>query len=37
MDYSYATAVSILKSFVSLIMLFSANAFAKKVRGQSII
>lgn len=37
MDYSYATAASILKSVVSLVMLFSANAFAKKVRGQSII
>lgn len=37
MDYSYATAVSILKSCVSLIMLFSANFVAKKVRGQSII
>ena len=37
MDYSYATAVSILKSCVSLIMLFSANVFAKKVRGQSIV
>ena len=37
MDYSYATTVSILKSCVSLVMLFSANFIAKRVRGQSII
>lgn len=37
MDYSYATAVSILKSGVSILLLFTTNAFAKKFRGESII
>ena len=37
MDYSYATAVSIFKSAVSIVLLFLTNAFAKKVRGTSII
>ena len=36
-DYSYATAVGILKSFVSITLLVSANAIAKKVRGNSIL
>lgn len=36
-DYSFATAVSIMKSAVSIILLFSVNAISKKVRGQSII
>lgn len=36
-DYSYATAVGILKSFVSIALLVSANAIAKKVRGNSLL
>jgi putative aldouronate transport system permease protein len=36
-DYSYATAVGILKSVISLTLLFSVNALAKRVRGRSII
>ena len=35
-DYSYATAVGILKSFVSIILLTIANLLAKRVRGASI-
>lgn len=37
MDYSYATAISIMKSVVSIILLFGINTFAKKVRGESIV
>ena len=36
-DYSFATAVGIFKSVVSIVLLFGTNAFAKKVRGNSII
>jgi len=36
-DYSYATAVGILKSFVSITLLVIANTIAKKVRGESIM
>ncbi|MBE5867218.1 MAG: sugar ABC transporter permease [Lachnospiraceae bacterium] len=36
-DYSYATTVGILKSFVSIILLVAANTVAKKVRGESIM
>lgn len=36
-DYSYSTAVGIMKTFVSLVLLFSANAASKKLRGQSMI
>lgn len=36
-DYSYATAVGILKSVISVSMLFIANAIAKRVRGTSIV
>lgn len=36
-DYSYATTVGILKSIVSIFLLFSANGIAKKIRGASII
>lgn len=36
-DYSYATAVGILKSIVSISLLFASNALARKVRGNSII
>ncbi len=36
-DYSYSTAVGIIKTFVSLVLLFSANAASKKLRGQSMI
>jgi putative aldouronate transport system permease protein len=36
-DYSYATAVGIFKSFISIVLLFLTNYIAKKVRGVSII
>lgn len=36
-DYSYATAVGLLKSLISISMLGIANAVAKKVRGTSIV
>ena len=36
-DYSYATAVGITKSVISIAMLFIANYVAKKIRGSSII
>lgn len=36
-DYSFATAMGMLKSLISVTLLFSANAFAKKVRGTSIV
>ena len=35
-DYSYATAVGIFKSLVSIVLLFSVNFAAKKIRGQGI-
>jgi len=37
MDYSYATAVGILKSGVSITLLFLTNTLAKKVRGEAIV
>ncbi len=37
MDYSYATAVGILQSVVSILLLFVTNTFAKKVRGNTIV
>ena len=37
MDYSYATAVGIFKSVISITLLFGTNALAKKVRGDAII
>lgn len=36
-NYSYAIAAGILKSFISIALLFIANTTAKKVRGESII
>ena len=36
-DYSYATAIGIFKSTISVIMLFIANTVAKLVRGQGIV
>ena len=36
-DYSYAIAVGILKSVISISLLFIANTTAKKVRGNSIV
>lgn len=36
-DYSFATAIGIAKSFVSITLLFTVNALAKKIRGASII
>jgi ABC-type polysaccharide transport system permease subunit len=36
-DYSYATAVGIFKSVISVVLLFTTNWIAKKARGTSII
>ncbi len=36
-DYSFATAAGIIKSMISIVLLFGTNAIAKKVRGTSII
>jgi ABC-type polysaccharide transport system permease subunit len=36
-NYSFATAVGIMKTFVSVILLFSVNTLAKRIRGESII
>jgi ABC-type polysaccharide transport system permease subunit len=36
-DYSYATAVGIFKSVISIALLFSTNYLAKRFRGESII
>lgn len=36
-DYSYAIAAGIMKSFISITLLFMANFTAKKVRGESIL
>ena len=35
-DYSYSVAIGILKTVVSILLLFSVNGISKKVRGQSI-
>jgi ABC-type polysaccharide transport system permease subunit len=37
LDYSYATAVGIFKSTISITLLFITNNFAKHVRGEAII
>ena len=37
MDYSYASAVDIMKSVVSITLLFATNFIAKTVRGNSIV
>jgi ABC-type polysaccharide transport system permease subunit len=36
-DYSFSTAVGMLESFISIILLFSINGLAKRIRGESII
>ena len=36
-DYSYGTAVGMLKSLVAISLLFIVNAIAKRVRGNSIV
>ena len=36
-DYSFAIAVSVLKSLVSIILITIANVIAKRVRGDSVI
>lgn len=36
-DYSYATAVGIMKSVISIFLLFSANELSKKLRGESLV
>jgi putative aldouronate transport system permease protein len=35
--YSLSTAISILKSFVSLVLLFTTNSISKRVRGEGFI
>lgn len=35
-DYSYGTAVGMLKSIIAILLLFSVNGIAKKIRGDSI-
>ncbi len=37
LDYSYATAVGMFQSVISIVLLFLANGLSKKVRGESII
>lgn len=37
MDYAYGTAIGVLKSIISLIMLFGTNQLAKRIRGNTII
>lgn len=37
LDYSYATAVGMFQSVISVVLLFMANGLSKCVRGQSII
>jgi len=36
-SFSFATTISMLRSIISIILLFSVNAFSKLVRGESII
>lgn len=36
-NYSYSTAIGMVKSVISLVMIFGANQLAKKVRGSTII
>lgn len=36
-NYSYSTAVSVMKSVISVALLFLTNGLAKKIRGESII
>ena len=36
-NYSYSTAISVMKSVISLALLFITNGLAKRIRGQSII
>lgn len=36
-NYSYSTAVSVMKSVISVALLFLTNGIAKKIRGESII
>ena len=36
-DYSYAIAIGMLKTVISIIMLFTVNGFSKRIRGSTII
>jgi len=36
-DFAYAIALGIVRTFIAVIILFSVNALAKKVRGRSLI
>jgi len=35
-SYSYATAIGIIRTFIAVILLFTANFMSKKIRGESI-
>lgn len=37
LDFSFATAVGVIKTLTSILMLFAANGILKKVNGQSVI
>lgn len=37
MDYSYATAIGMFQSFISITLLTLTNLLAKRVRGESIV
>jgi len=36
-QWSYSVAIGMVKTFVGLVLLFSVNRLAKKIRGQSIV
>lgn len=36
-DYSTSTAIGIMKTFISMALLFTANFFSKKIRGEGIV
>lgn len=37
MDYAYGTAIGVLKSMISLMLVFGTNVLAKRIRGNTII
>ena len=37
LDYSYATAVGVIKTIASLIMFFLVNLVAKRINGRSLV
>lgn len=36
-DYSYSITLGMLKSILGIVLLFTANALSKKIRGESIV